>query len=52
MVELDKADEPDATTNLSYTDPTQATISMAGIYAITASATGYASWTTTVYVEA
>lgn len=52
MVELDKANEPDATTNLSYTDPTQATISMAGIYAITASATGYASWTTTVYVEA
>ena len=52
MVELDKADEPDATTNLSYTDPTQATISMEGIYAITASATGYASWTTTVYVEA
>ena len=48
----DKADEPDATTNLSYTDPTKATISMAGIYAITASATGYASWTTTVYVEA
>lgn len=51
MVELDKANEPDATTNLTKTDPTQASITLGGIYAITASASGYAPWTTTVYVE-
>lgn len=39
--------ELNAGTGGAYTAP-----STAGLYAITASATGYASWTTTVYVEA
>lgn len=39
---------------VSATDPTKATITgvtKSGVIAITASATGYASWTTTIYVE-
>ena len=46
--------ETDATASLTSTDPTKATISAEGLYAITVkdSAGEYASWTTTVYVEA
>lgn len=46
--------ETDATESLTSTDPTKATISAEGLYAITVkdSAEEYASWTTTVYVEA
>lgn len=44
--------ETDATASILTTDIKNATISTAGLYAITASADGYASWTTTVYVEA
>ena len=44
--------ETDATTKISTLDIKNVTISTAGLYAITVSATGYASWTTTVYVEA
>ena len=44
-------DETDATANLSTTDIKNVTISVAGLYAITVSATDYAPWTTTVYVE-
>lgn len=46
--------ETDATASLTSTDPTKATISAEGLYAITVkdSAEEYASWTTTVYVEA
>lgn len=45
--------ETDATTSLNHTNPKEATISEAGLYAITVSDTAkeYASWTTTVYVE-
>lgn len=43
--------ETDATDNLSITDIKNVTISGAGLYAITVSATDYAPWTTTVYVE-
>jgi hypothetical protein len=45
--------ETDATTSLTSTDPTKATISAEGLYAITANDTTkmFASWTTTVYVE-
>lgn len=43
--------ETDATANLSTTDIKNVTISVAGLYAITVSATDYAPWTTTVYVE-
>ncbi len=43
--------ESDATSNIVTTDIKKATISVAGLYAITVSAEGYASWTTTVYVE-
>ena len=45
-------EEADATANLSTADIKNVTISVAGLYAITVSAEGYASWTTTVYVEA
>ena len=45
--------ETDATASLTATDPKAATISAAGLFAITVSDTtkAYASWTTTVYVE-
>lgn len=45
--------ETDATTSLTSTNPKEATISEAGLFAITVSDTAkqYASWTTTVYVE-
>lgn len=49
--EYDKALETDATANLVLTDLTKVSISTSGLYAITASADDYASWTTTVYVE-
>lgn len=47
-------EETDATASLTTTDPTKATINAEGLYAITVkdSAENYASWTTTVYVEA
>lgn len=45
-------EETDATANLSTADIKNVTISTAGLYAITVSASGYAPWTTTVYVEA
>ena len=46
--------ETEATTSLNSTNPKQASISEAGLFAITVSDTAkiYASWTTTVYVEA
>jgi hypothetical protein len=44
--------ESDATASLDISDITKVKISTAGLYAITVSATGYAPWTTTVYVEA
>lgn len=44
--------DTDATSMVTYDDSKKtATISASGLYAITVSATGYASWTTTVYVE-
>ena len=45
--------ETEATTSLTSTPPKEATISEAGLFAITVSDTAkqYASWTTTVYVE-
>lgn len=44
--------ETDATSNVISTNIKETTITAAGLYAITVSASGYASWTTTVYVEA
>lgn len=43
--------ETDATALVTTTDIKKVTISTAGLYALTVTATGYASWTTTVYVE-
>ena len=45
--------ETEATSSLTSTDPKEASISQAGLYAITVYDTtkNYASWTTTVYVE-
>lgn len=43
--------ETDATTSVSSTDISKVTISAEGLYALTVSATNYAPWTTTVYVE-
>lgn len=43
--------ETDATANLVTADIKNVTISVAGLYAITVSADGYAPWITTVYVE-
>lgn len=54
MVEIgDNNAETEATTSLSSTVATKATISAKGLYAITVydDAKTYASWTTTVYVE-
>lgn len=45
-------EETDATADVTTTDPTKVSFSSAGLYAITAKATDYGSWTTTVYVEA
>lgn len=46
--------ETEATSSLTATNPAEATISEAGLYAITVSDTAkvFAPWTTTVYVEA
>ena len=44
--------ESDATTDVVSTDIKKVTFASAGLYAVTVKATGYASWTTTVYVEA
>lgn len=44
--------ETDATASVSTTDISAVTISAEGLYALTVSASGYAPWTTTVYVEA
>ena len=43
--------ETDATSNVISTNIKETTINATGLYAITVSASGYASWTTTVYVE-
>lgn len=43
--------ETDATSSVSSSNISQVTISEAGLYALTVSASGYAPWTTTVYVE-
>ena len=43
--------ETDATSSGSYDNISQVTFSEAGLYALTVSASGYAPWTTTVYVE-
>jgi hypothetical protein len=54
MVKIgDNNAETDATASLTSTDPTKATISAEGLYAITVSdsAEAFAPWTTTVYVE-
>ncbi len=40
------------TTDVITTDITKISFSKAGLYVLTATANGYASWTTTVYVEA
>lgn len=45
-------EETDATASASVSDVSKVSISATGLYALTVSATGYASWTTTVYVEA
>jgi hypothetical protein len=45
-------EETDATASVISTDIKNVSISTAGLYALTVSAKGYASWTTTVYVEA
>ena len=44
-------EETDATSTVVSTNIAGTTISAVGLYAITVSADGYASWTTTVYVE-
>lgn len=44
-------EETDATSTVVSTNIAGTTISAVGLYAITVSAEGYASWTTTVYVE-
>lgn len=54
MVKIaDDGKETEATTSLTVTNPKEASISEAGLYAITVSDTAktYASWTTTIYVE-
>ena len=43
--------ETEATANVISTNIKETTISAEGLYAITVKADGYASWTTTVYVE-
>ena len=43
--------ETDATASVVSADISKVTISAEGLYALTVSATGYASWTTTVYVQ-
>lgn len=43
--------ETDATSDIISTDIKKVSFTSAGLYAITVSASGYASWTTTVYVE-
>ena len=55
MVEIGENNvETDETTKLNKVDPTKATISAEGLYAITVkdTAKNYAPWTTTIYVEA
>ena len=47
----DDGTETDATTSVSSTNISAVTISAPGLYALTVKATGYAPWTTTVYVE-
>ena len=44
-------EETDATTSVISTDIKKVSISASGLYALTVEAVGYASWTTTVYVE-
>lgn len=44
--------ETDATASVSTSDISAVTISAEGLYALTVSASGFAPWTTTVYVEA
>ena len=44
--------ESDATSDVVSTDIKKVSFSSSGLYALTVKATGYASWTTTVYVEA
>lgn len=43
--------ETDATSKITATDITKVGFSEAGLYALTVTADGYASWTTTVYVN-
>lgn len=43
--------EEDATSKVVHTDIKKVSFSEAGLYALTVKASGYASWTTTVYVE-
>ena len=44
-------EETDATASVISTDIKKVSISASGLYALTVEANGYASWTTTVYVE-
>ena len=44
-------EETDATSSVISTDIKKVSISTSGLYALTVEASGYASWTTTVYVE-
>lgn len=50
-IEAGTNEETDATSDVVSTTLAETTINKAGLYAITVSAEGYASWTTTVYVE-
>ena len=45
-------EETDATSDVTSTDMSKVTFGSTGLFAITVKADGYASWTTTVYVEA
>ena len=47
----DTNEEVDATTSVVSSNIKEVTISAEGLYALTINAEGYASWTTTVYVE-
>lgn len=49
--EYDESKETDATASVISTDIKKVSISASGLYALTVEASGYASWTTTVYVE-
>lgn len=51
LIDDDDNSETDATASVISTNIKEVQISTSGLYALTVSADGYASWTTTVYVE-